>query len=144
MAWRQIIGWFRDMSLRKQFLKNFNDNAQYSFTNLSVNALLQAKTCMGNPSYKHDMSAPIIASGFALEVVSGDEIPQDDIILIGKTVLYNESVVRWLWALHWDTFIVKDIRTGKSCQWAIKEFVHLGGLLGAVQQNFGLFGNNDN
>lgn len=139
MRWRQIVNWFRDFSLRNQFIKKFNDNAQVNFRNLSVNALLRAKSCAGDPSpdFRHEMSAPVIASGFALEVIAGEDVPQDDIILIGQTILYNESVVRWLWALHWDTLIVKDIRSGNSCQWAIKEFIHLGGLLCAVQHNFG-------
>ena len=127
----RIIGWFRDYSLRNQFLKEFNDNAQSSFANLTVNALFKARSCSGNldSRYRHEMSAPIIASRFAIEVIAGEDVPQEDIILIGQIILYNESVVRWLWALHWDTLIVKDVRSGKTGQWAIKDFVYLGGLL---------------
>jgi len=65
-------------------------------------------------------------------------VPQEDIFLIGRTVLYSESVVRWLWALHWDTLIIKDIRSGRSGEWGIKDFVHLGGLLDAVKKNLNL------
>lgn len=138
MRWRQIVYWFRDHSLRNQFIKKFNDNAQSNFNNLSVNALLRAKSCPGapNPEYRHELSAPVVVSGFLLEVIAGDDIPQDDIILIGQTILYNENIVRWLWALHWDTLIITDLRSGRSCRWAIKEFIHLGGLLGSIQQNF--------
>ena len=116
MKWRQIINWFRDSSLRKKFLDNFNDNAKINFHNLSVNALLKAKTGYGSSDsrYRHELSAPVIASGFIIEVIAGDDVPQEDIFLIGKTVLYSESVVRWLWALHWDTLIIKDIRSGQG------------------------------
>lgn len=135
MKWRRIINWFRDSSLRKKFIDNFNENAQRNFHNLSVNALLKARTCAGNPDdrYRHELSAPVIASGFIIEVIAGDEIPQEDIFQIGKTVLYSESVVRWLWALHWDTLIIKDVKTNRYGEWAIKDFVHLGGLLDAVK-----------
>lgn len=136
----RIISWFKDYSLRNRFIKEFNDNAQSNFTNLTVNALFKVRSCSGNPDsrYRHEMSAPVIASGFALEVIAGEDIPQDDIILIGQTILYDERVVRWLWALHWDTLIVKDVRSGRTGEWAIKDFVHLGGLLSAVQHNFGI------
>ncbi len=140
MKWRQIINWFRDSSLRKKFIDSFNDNAKTNFHNLSVNALLKAKTGYGSSDsrYRHELSAPVIASGFIIEVIAGDDVPQEDIFLIGKTVLYSESVVRWLWALHWDTLIIKDIRSGRSGEWAIKDFVHLGGLLDAVKKNLNL------
>lgn len=140
MKWRQIINWFRDSSLRKKFIDSFNDNAKTNFHNLSVNALLKAKTGYGSSDsrYRHELSAPVIASGFIIEVIAGNDVPQEDIFLIGKTVLYSESVVRWLWALHWDTLIIKDIRSGRSGEWAIKDFVHLGGLLDAVKKNLNL------
>lgn len=140
MKWRQIINWFRDSSMRKKFLDNFNNNAQINFHNLSVNALLKARTCSGSADsrFRHELSAPVIASGFIIEVIAGEDVPQEDIFLIGRTVLYSESVVRWLWALHWDTLIIKDIRSGRSGEWAIKDFVHLGGLLDAVKKNLNL------
>ncbi len=140
MKWRQIINWFRDSSMRKKFLENFNNNAQINFHNLSVNALLKARTCSGSSDsrFRHELSAPVIACGFIIEVIAGEDVPQEDIFLIGRTVLYSESVVRWLWALHWDTLIIKDIRSGRSGEWAIKDFVHLGGLLDAVKKNLNL------
>ena len=136
----RIINWFKDYPLRNRFIKEFNDNAQSNFTNLTVNALFKARSCFGNPDprYRHEMSAPIMASGFALEVIAGEDVPQEDIIMIGQIILYNENIVRWLWALHWDTRIVKDVRSGKTGQWAIKDFVHLGGLLDAVRVNFNI------
>lgn len=136
MRWRQIINWFRDSSARKRFIDAFNANAQKNFHNLSVNALLKARTCAGNSDarYRHELSAPIIASGFIIEVTTGENVPQEDIITIGRTVLYSESVVRWLWALHWDTLIIKDIRTNNYGEWAIKDYVHLGGLLDTVKK----------
>lgn len=137
MKWRQVVSWFRDSSARRKFIEVFNNNAKQNFHNLSVDCLLQARTCPGNTDsrFRHELSAPLIASGFIIEVIAGEEVPYDDIILIGQTVLYSESVVRWLWALHWDTLIIKDIRSNRYGEWAIKDFVHLGGLLDAVKRN---------
>ncbi len=137
MKWKRIVNWFRDSVSRKRFIDTFNDYASVNFHNLSVSALLKARSGFGssNSSFRHELSAPIIASGFIIEVIAGEDVPRDDIILIGQTVLYSESVVRWLWALHWDTLIIRDVRTGRSGEWAIKDFIHLGGLLDAVKTN---------
>lgn len=123
--------------MRRKFVENFNNNAKINFHNLSVNALLKARSGSGSSDsrFRHELSAPVIASGFIIEVIAGEDIPQEDILLIGRTVLYSESVVRWLWALHWDTLVIRDLRSGRSGEWAIKDFVHLGGLLDAVQMN---------
>ena len=87
------------------------------------------------------MSAPVFVSGFCIEVIAGEKVSQDDIMYIGKVILYNERITRWLWALHWDTLVVKDMRTGRYFQWAIKDFINLGGLLG-TSRNFSESNNN--
>lgn len=140
MKWRQIVNWFRDSSMRRKFINNFNENAKRNFHNLSVSALLEAKSGSGSSDarFRHELSAPVMASGFIIEVTAGETIPQEDVFIIGRTVLYNESIVRWLWALHWDTLIIKDIQSGNYGEWAIKDFVHLGGLLDAFKTNFNL------
>ena len=143
MSWKKIIYWFKDYSMRAKFINVFNENAKANFSNLSINALLIAKTCMGSSEsyYRHEMSAPVFVSGFCIEVIAGEKVSQDDIMYIGRVILYNERITRWLWALHWATLVVKDMRTGIYFQWAIKDFINLGGLLG-TSRNFSESNNN--
>ena len=112
-------------------MNEFNANARGAFQSLSVDTLMEARACSGNSdsSYRHELSAPVIFSGIAIEAKAGTEIPLDDIILIGKIILSNQVLVRRMFVLHWDTLIVRDTRTGKYIDWRIRDFVNFGGLL---------------
>lgn len=127
----RFIKWFRDSAERKRFINEFNANARGAFQSLSVDTLLEAKACSGNSdsSYRHELSAPCMFSGIAIEAIAGTEIPVDDIILIGKIILSNQVLVRRMFVLHWDTLIVRDTRTGKFVDWRIRDFMSFGGLL---------------
>lgn len=127
----RFIKWFRDSAERRRFINEFNANARGAFQSLSVDTLLEAKACSGNSdsSYRHELSAPVIFSGIAIEAKAGTEIPVDDIILIGKIILSNQVLVRRMFILHWDTLIVRDTRTGKFVDWRIRDFMNFGGLL---------------
>ena len=125
----RFIKWFRDSAERRRFINEFN--ARDAFQSLSVDTLMEAKACSGNSdsSYRHELSAPVIFSGIAIEAKAGTEIPIDDIILIGKIILSNQVLVRRMFVLHWDTLIVRDIRTDKFVDWRIRDFMSFGGLL---------------
>jgi hypothetical protein len=127
----RFIKWFRDSPARRKFINDFNDKAREEFQMLSVDTLLEAKACSGNSdsSYRHELSAPVIFSGIAIEAKAGTEIPVDDIILIGKIILSNQVLVRKMFVLHWDTLIIRDTRTGKFVDWRIRDFMNFGGLL---------------
>ena len=127
----KFIKWFKDSAERRRFLKEFNDNARFAFQSLSVDTLLEAKVCAGNfdNSYRHELSAPVIFSGIAIESKAGTQIPVEDIILIGRIILSNQVLVRRMFVLHWDTLIVRDTRTGKFVDWRIRDFMSFGGLL---------------
>lgn len=127
----RFIKWFRDSAERRRFINEFNANARGAFQSLSVDTLLEAKACSGNSdsSYRHELSAPFMFSGIAIEAKAGSEIPVDDIILIGKIILSNQVLVRRMFVLHWDTLIVRDTRTGKFVDWRIRDFMSFGGLL---------------
>ena len=127
----RFIKWFRDSPARRKFINDFNDKAREEVQMLSVDTLLEAKACSGNSdsSYRHELSAPVIFSGIAIEAKAGTEIPLDDIILIGKIILSNQVLVRRMFVLHWDTLIVRDTRTGKFVDWRIRDFMSFGGLL---------------
>jgi hypothetical protein len=127
----RFIKWFRDSAERRRFMNEFNANARGAFQSLSVDTLMEARACSGNSdsSYRHELSAPVIFSGIAIEAKAGTEIPVDDIILIGKIILSNQVLVRRMFVLHWDTLIVRDTRTGKFVDWRIRDFMSFGGLL---------------
>lgn len=144
MDWfRKITEWFvRDSAARKRFIDEFNENAKLNFTDLRVDSLLEAGICWGNEDlkYRHELSAPLFASGFEIRVRAGSEVSVDDILLIGKIILCDEYIVRRMYVLHWDTLVIRDLRTDRYVDWAIKDFVHLGGLLATIRSNMNQIG----
>lgn len=133
MSWyNNVLNLFvRDSLERKRFIDEFNSNAKDSFKNLSVDVLFLASTCPGkeDSSYRHEFSAPRFASGFEIKVCGGKPVPPEDIVIIGQIILLDKVLVRRMYLLHWDTFIIKDIRTGRSIDWRIKDFVGFCGML---------------
>lgn len=133
MSWiRKITEFFvKDSAERRHFLNEFNARASLSFQTLLVGSLFKIEICSGNPdpSYRHDLSAPLFASGLIIKVINGEEIPIEDIRLIATIILLDESITRRMFVLHWDTLIVQDFRTGNKVSWKIKDFVSFGGLL---------------
>ena len=128
----KVVNFFvKDSAERRKFVNDFNNKAKTYFQSLIVDTLLEAEMCYGNPdeSYRHPYSAPRIVSGIVIRATAGAEIPVDDIILIGKIVLSDQALVRRMFVLHWDTFIIEDARTGKFVDWRIKDFVNFGGFL---------------
>lgn len=101
--------------------------------NLSVDSLLEASSGSGRIEYRHELSAPSFASGLIIDVKAGKSIPVDDIITIGTFILATTEIVRKIYVLHWDTLIIRDSFTGKSVEWAIKEFINMGGLLDQIR-----------
>ena len=133
MGWKQkILGFFvKDAPERRKFVSMFNAYAKAAFFSLSVDTLLVIVECQGNPdpSYRHENSTFRIVSGLAIQAQAGTEVPINDILAIGKIILSDQSLVRRMYALHWDTLIIRDTRTGKFVDWRIKDFVDFGGLL---------------
>lgn len=128
----KILNFFvRDAAERRRFLSEFNANASRSFQTLFSDTLYEAVSCEGNadPSFRHELSAPVFASGFEVLAKAGREITAEEVVMIGKIILSEQSIVRRMFVLHWDTLIVKEARTGKSVSWRIKDFLNFGGLL---------------
>lgn len=134
----RIVSFFvKDSFERRRFVTEFNMKASTAFQSMLVDTLLEAMVCEGDPdsSFRHELSAPRIVSGFVVQAKAGAPIPVDDVILIGRIILSDQTLVRKMFVLHWDTLIVQDMRTGKSVRWKIRDFLNFGGLLHS-QVNF--------
>ena len=124
MVWNRIIHWFRDMSERRKLINSWNDSAKEAFISGAVPSLLEASTSIGNSNYRHEMSKWMI-SGFRIRVRSGRPLDKEELLAIGRIILYNNQLVRQIVALGWDTLEVYDASNKKGVQWAFRDFVSL-------------------
>jgi hypothetical protein len=64
-------------------------------------------------------------SGFRIKVKSGRPLAKEELVAIGRIILYNNQLVRRIVVLGWDTLEVYDSASRKGVQWAFKEFISL-------------------
>lgn len=124
MIWDRIIKWFRDMSERRRLMNEWNDEARAAYISGTVPSLLEASTSVGNSNYRHEMSK-FFMSGFRIKVKSGRPLTKEELLAIGRIILYNNQLVRRIVVLGWDTLEVYDSASRKGCQWAFKDFISL-------------------
>lgn len=128
MFWNRIINWFRDMSERNKLLREWNEEAKMSYIQGLVPVLLEAVVSMGDGRYKHPFSK-LLFSGFRIQIKGNHNLTKDEILDIGRTVLHNQTLVRKMILLGWDTLEIQDIQHARGVKWAFKDFANIGLML---------------
>lgn len=126
--WNQLIEWFGDARERYILIRDFNKSAKNAFILGEAPTLLEAKITMGSSEFRHAFSK-FMGGGFRIKALSGQPLPKNELIEIGKVVLDNEQWVRKLMTLGWDTLEVHDLKGFHGCKWALKNHAKLGGYL---------------
>ena len=127
--WNRIINWFRDLSERERLINEFNISARVAFTQLTVGTLLEARSKSGFRDFRHECSSFLLPTGFCIRATKGVPLTKDEILYIGTVILTNETLVRRLFVLGWDTLYIEDIVGNKQAKWAIKDFANIGLML---------------
>jgi len=68
-------------------------------------------------------------TGFSIQALSGRALSRDEMIFMGQVVLSNETLVRRLIALGWDTLEIHDDTGIYGCRWRLIDYANMGGLL---------------
>ena len=124
----QIIDWFGEMRERNQLVRDFNRFAKMAFISGEAKTLLEARITRGSSEFRHSFSK-FMAGGFRIKALSGYSLSRSELIDIGKIVLSDETLVRKLIALGWDTLEVHDVLGYQGCKWALKNYANIGGYL---------------
>lgn len=126
--WNNIVEWFSDRSERNNLIRSFNSSAKMAFISRSAPTLLKASMSKGCREYRHQFSAWIY-TGFRIQALSGRALSKDEMIFIGQVVLSNETLVRRLIALGWDTLEIHDDTGVYGCRWRLIDYANMGGLI---------------
>ena len=108
-TWNNIITWFKDRSERAKLI---------------APSLLKASMSKGDSAFKHQFSS-WLNSGFRIQVFTGRVLTRAEIITIGKVILSDETLVRKLVILGWDTLEVHGDKGTYGCKWQLKDFILL-------------------
>lgn len=123
-----IAEWFGELGERYNVMREFNKAAKFAFISGQALTLLNAKTTIGDSNYRHAFSK-WMSGGFRIKALSGRSLPKSELIEIGKIVLDNETLVRKLIALGWDTLEVHDDKGFQGVKFPLKEHANIGGFL---------------
>lgn len=127
-AWNQLVSWFKDRSERSRLIRNFNDNARRAFVEGYAPTVLKASISRGMSAYKHEFSA-WMNTGFRIQALTGRELSKDEMVFIGQVVLADETLVRRLIVLGWDTLEVHDDQGRYGCRWRLTDYAQIGRFL---------------
>ena len=123
-SWNNILDWFRDRSERSKLVRSFNESARNSFVCGIAPTLLKAKISKGESAYKHQFSN-WLNTGYRIQAFTGRQLSKDELMHIGKVILNDETLVRKLVVLGWDTLEIHGDEGTYGCRWQLKDYIPL-------------------
>lgn len=123
-TWNNIITWFKDRSERAKLIRSFNESARNAFVTGVAPTLLKASISRGDRSYRHQFSN-WLNSGFRIQAFTGRSLSKDEIIAIGNVILADDTLIRKLVVLGWDTLEIHGDKGFYGCKWQLKDFILL-------------------
>lgn len=123
-TWNNILDWFRDRSERMKLVRSFNESAKNSFVNGIAPTLLKASISKGEKRYRHQFSN-WFKTGFRIEAFSGRQLTKEEIKLIGEVILNDNTLIRRLIVLGWDTLEIHGDEGSYGLKWQLKDYVAL-------------------
>jgi hypothetical protein len=121
-----IIEWFGDRSERGKIVRSFNTSARDSFVSGVAPTLLKSSISKGDSTYKHQFS-DWLNSGFRIQAFTGKVLSKNEIVQIGQVILNNNSLVRKLVTLGFDTLEIHGDAGKYGCKWQLKDYLQISG-----------------
>ncbi|MFI3297021.1 MAG: hypothetical protein R3Y59_05270 [bacterium] len=122
--WLNIVSWFQDRNDRNRLIRNFNESAKKAYIQGSVPVYLNAKISKGDSNYRHQFSNRFY-SGFRIVAFTGRHLTRNEVIQIGQVVLSDQTLVRNLVVLGWDTLEVHGENDSYGCKWQLSDILQL-------------------
>lgn len=124
-TWNRVVEWFKDRSERGRLVRSFNETAREAFISGQAPTALKASISRGLPAYRHEFSV-WMNTGFRIQALAGRELTKAEIVFIGEVVLANETLVRRLVVLGWDTLEVHGDHGRYGCRWCLADYANIG------------------
>lgn len=125
-----IKEWFNDTSDAFKLQRDFNKAARLAFVSGNASTLIECKTTRGDKNYKHQFSS-YLNTGFRVKALSGKPLNTEDLKNIGRIILDNQSLVRRLVMLGWDTLEVHGDVDNYGLKWKLIDHANIGQFIGS-------------
>lgn len=119
----RLIGWVDDFKGRQSTVQDFNKRAKNNFVEKKTSILLEAKTTIGCAEFKHSFSK-FMAGGFSVGASSSVSLKKEEVQAVGLELIKDETFVRKLISLGWDTLEVHDSNLVHCFKWQLDKHIH--------------------
>ncbi|MEG0012228.1 MAG: hypothetical protein RR061_00375 [Muribaculaceae bacterium] len=123
-----IATWFKDINERYRFIREFNNESKNAFIMGHVPTLLEARITSGSSEYRHQFSK-FMAGGLRIKILSGELLTRKDMKDVGVVILANETLVRKLIVMGWDTLEINDSMGDYGLRWELYKYLNIKGML---------------
>lgn len=110
---------------RIRIINQMNVAFKEYFTSGEFGRLCKVTISQGNSAFAHEMSSLWFRSGFKITIENDSHLQESEINELSQYVTANESFVRQLMAMGFDTLVVKGKTTGMTQSYALKKFANL-------------------
>lgn len=118
----RITEWFHDRKSRNNLILSFNNEARESYISGIAPVLLNAGVSRGYKAYKHQFSHAFY-SGFRIKAFAGRQLTREETIALGKSILSDDTLVRRMVVLGWDTLEIHSDHGNYGCRWQLRDYV---------------------
>ncbi len=110
---------------RIRIISSLNDAFKDAWEDGSLRHRCTVTTSAGEPTFRHQLSAFYMRSGFKITVQNYGGITESEYVMIADYILESKTFVRQLMALGYDTLIVRGHeKGGKGVIFALKEIAN--------------------
>lgn len=110
---------------RMRIINQMNAAFKEYFLSGELDRLCKVSISQGRQEYAHEMSSLWFRSGFKINIENDMSLTESEINELAKYVVGNETFVRQLMAIGFDTLIIKGKTTGISLSYALKKYANL-------------------
>lgn len=121
-----LINTLLDGSLeRVRIINQMNRAFKEYFLSGEYSRLCKVSISAGQSEYAHEMSTMWLRSGFKVTIENDQSLKPSEVEEIAKTITGNETFVRQLMAMGFDTLIVRGKNQASANHYALKNYANL-------------------
>lgn len=121
-----LINSLLDVSFERiRVISQMNTAFKEYFTSGEFSRLCRVSISQGNSAFAHEMSSLWFRSGFKISIENDMRLQESEVNELAQYVTGNETFVRQLMAMGFDTLVIKGKTTGLTKTFALKKFANL-------------------
>ncbi len=123
---KNLINTILDGSLERVRVVNaMNESFRQAFMTGELNRLCKTSISYGDLDYRHPMSSYWMRSGFRISIQNDSQMKDSEYNEISQYILQNNTFVRQLMAMGFDTLKISGAISKKEKQYALKNYADL-------------------